>query len=94
MLSEIILRITGSMYWDFCSTLVAMLVGIFCTIIASKYYFNKASEISQMEIAMLMEEINKLTGKEVKIVFDKKGMPKKLYFETYSANTSRNIVKD
>ncbi len=95
MLIEFMEKTASSIYWDFFSTLVAMGVGVFFTWLFSKYYYSKGNKYYRKLNEIYSEEINSLKPHErIKIIHDEKGMPKKVYYENYNANASREIVKD
>jgi len=84
MFSEMILKITNYVYWDFLSTLSAMLLGIFFTWLFSKHYYSKANEYSKRLSAIFSKEISKLGKGKFEIKHDEKGMPIEIVFISMS----------
>ena len=84
MFCETILKITNYAYWDFLSTLSAMLLGIFFTWLFSKHYYSKANEYFGRLNAIYSEEISKLSKEKFKIKHDKNGWPIKIVYISLS----------
>lgn len=84
MFSEMILKITNYVYWDFLSTLSAMLLGIFFTWLFSKHYYSKANEYFRRLNAIFSKEISKLSKEKFDIKYDEKGMPIEIVFISMS----------
>ena len=84
MFSEMILKITNYVYWDFLSTLLAMLLGIFFTWLFSKHYYSKANEYFRRLNVIYSKEISKLSKENFEIRHDEKGMPIEIVFISMS----------
>jgi len=91
MFCDMILKLTNCVYWDFLSTLSAMLLGIFFTWLFSKHYYGKTSEYLRRLNLLYSEEISKLGKGRFQIVHDKKGMPSKIVFISGTAKVKTNI---
>ena len=86
MFSELILKTTNCVYWDFLSTLSAMLLGIFFTWLFSKYYYGKASRYLKKLSAIYIKELSNLSGRKIEIEHDEKGMPIRVVFISMSGS--------
>jgi len=84
MFCETMLKITNCVYWDFLSTLSAMLLGIFFTWLFSKHYYSKANEYFRRLNAIYSKEISKLSKEKFEIKHDKKGMPIEIVYISLS----------
>jgi len=91
MFSEMILKITNCVYWDFLSTLLAMLLGIFFTWLFSKHYYSKANEYLRRLNVIYSKELSKLIKGKFEIGYDEKGMPIKIVYAKGTAMLSTNI---
>jgi len=80
MFSEMILKITNCVYWDFLSPLSAMLLGIFFTWLFSKHYYSKANKYSGRLNEIYSKEISKLSKVKFDIKYDEKGMPIEIFY--------------
>ena len=90
MFYEMVIKITNCVYWDFFSTLLAILVGIFFTWLFSKHYYSKANEYFRRLNALYSEVISKLSQSKFEIVHDKKCMPVKVVFISGTAKVKTN----
>jgi len=91
MFSDMILKMTSCVYWDFLSTLSAMLLGIFFTWLFSKHYYSKSNEYFRRLNLLYSEEISKLGQGRFKIVHDEKSMPSRIVFLSGTAKAKTNI---
>ena len=84
MFCETILKITNCVYWDFLSTLSAILLGIIFTWLFSKHYYSKANEYANEYFgrlnAIFSKEISKLSKVKFGINYDEKGMPIEIFY--------------
>jgi len=85
---KIILNIINCEYWDFFSTLLAILVGTFSTWLFSKHYYNKANEYFRTLNEIYSKEISRLSKGKFEIKHDKKGMPIKIVYISLSGALS------
>lgn len=95
MFSNMILKITNCVYWDFLSTLSAMILGIIFTWLFSKHYYSRGNEYFRRLNLLYSDKLSKIGLGKFQIVHDKKGMPIKIDYVSSSGklNMVGNLKK-